>query len=132
MNSLIEFYIQAAKRIIKNQHQHPMKFLSFLFRRVNNGIFRNGDGNSCPLTLCWPKQSMLAKVKRIQFRRQQNAHALWFLYFSMLLLSLFSHVRLCVTPQTAAHQAPPFLGFSRQEHWSGVPLPSLILPHSDQ
>ena len=28
------------------------------------------------------------------------------------------------TPQTAAHQAPPSLGFSRQEHWSGLPLPS--------
>ena len=35
-----------------------------------------------------------------------------------------SHVRLCVTPQTAAHQAPPSMGFSRQEYWSGVPLPS--------
>ena len=42
----------------------------------------------------------------------------------LLLLSCFSHVRLCVTPKTAAHQAPPSLGFSRQEHWSGLPLPS--------
>ena len=42
----------------------------------------------------------------------------------LLLLSRFSHVRLCVTPQMAAHQAPPSLGFSRQEHWSGLPLPS--------
>ena len=33
----------------------------------------------------------------------------------LLLLSHFSHVRLCVTPETAAHQAPPSLGFSRQE-----------------
>ena len=42
----------------------------------------------------------------------------------LLLLSRFSHVRLCVTPQTAAHQAPLSLGFSRQEHWSGLPFPS--------
>ena len=42
----------------------------------------------------------------------------------MLLLSHFSRVRLCVTPWTAAHQASPSLGFSRQEHWSGLPLPS--------
>ena len=35
-----------------------------------------------------------------------------------------SRVRLCVTPETAAHQAPPSLGFSRQEHWSGLPFPS--------
>ena len=42
----------------------------------------------------------------------------------LLLLSCFSRVQLCVTPQTAAHQAPLSLGFSRQEHWSGLPLPS--------
>ena len=41
-----------------------------------------------------------------------------------LLLSQFSHVRLCVIPQTAAHQPPPSLGFSRQERWSGLPFPS--------
>ena len=40
------------------------------------------------------------------------------------LLSCLSHVRLCATPQTAAHQAPPSMGFSRQEYWSGLPLPS--------
>ena len=38
--------------------------------------------------------------------------------------SRFSRVRLCVTPLTAAHQAPPSLGFSRQEHWSRLPFPS--------
>ena len=42
----------------------------------------------------------------------------------LLLLSCFSRVRLCATPQTAAHQSPPFLGFSRQEYWSGLPFPS--------
>ena len=42
----------------------------------------------------------------------------------LLLLSHFSHVRLCATPETAAHQAPPSLGFSGQEHWSGLPFPS--------
>ena len=42
----------------------------------------------------------------------------------LLLLSLFSRVRLCATPETAAHQAPPSLGFSRQEHWRGLPFPS--------
>ena len=36
-----------------------------------------------------------------------------------------SHVRLLVTPWTAAYQAPPSMGFSRQEYWSGLPLPSL-------
>ena len=35
-----------------------------------------------------------------------------------------SHVWLLATPWTAAYQAPPSMGFSRQEYWSGVPLPS--------
>ena len=43
---------------------------------------------------------------------------------NLLLLSPFSRVWLCATPQMAAHQAPPSLGFSRQEHWSGLPFPS--------
>ena len=42
----------------------------------------------------------------------------------LLLLSHFSRVQLCETPWTAAHQAPPSLGFSRQEHWSRLPFPS--------
>ena len=42
----------------------------------------------------------------------------------LLLLSRFSCVWLCVTPYTAAHQAPLSLGFSRQEYWSGFPFPS--------
>ena len=39
-------------------------------------------------------------------------------------VKLLSRVRLVATPWTAAHQAPPSMGFSRQEYWSGVPLPS--------
>ena len=35
-----------------------------------------------------------------------------------------SRVRLLATPWTAAHEAPPSMGFSRREYWSGVPLPS--------
>ena len=42
----------------------------------------------------------------------------------LLMLSRVSHVQLCVTPLTAAHQAPLSLGLSRQEYWSGLPLPS--------
>ena len=45
----------------------------------------------------------------------------------LLLLSRFSRVLLCATPQMAAHQALPSLGFSRQEYWSGLPFPSPML-----
>ena len=39
-------------------------------------------------------------------------------------MKLLSHVRLFTTPWAAAYQAPPSMGFSRQEYWSGVPSPS--------
>ena len=45
----------------------------------------------------------------------------------LLLLSRFSRVQLFATPWTAAYQAPLSMGFSRQEYWSGVPLPSLAV-----
>ena len=41
-----------------------------------------------------------------------------------------SRVRLLATPWTAAHQAPLSMGFSRQEYWSGVPLPSGLFHHN--
>ena len=40
------------------------------------------------------------------------------------LTRLLSCVRLFATPWTVAHQAPPFMGFSRQDSWSGLPFPS--------
>ena len=39
-------------------------------------------------------------------------------------VKLLSRVRLFATPWTVAHQAPPFMGFSRQDCWSGLPFPS--------
>ena len=47
------------------------------------------------------------------------------LIWGLLLLSCFSCVRLCATPWTAAYQAPPYMGFSRQEYWSGLPFSSV-------
>ena len=53
-----------------------------------------------------------------------SASACPWLLLLLLLLSCFSHVWFCATPWTAAHQAPLSMGVSRQEYWSGVPLPS--------
>ena len=47
-----------------------------------------------------------------------------FLNSFLMLVKSLSHVQLFVTPWTAAHQAPLSMGFSKQEYWSGVPLPS--------
>ena len=42
-------------------------------------------------------------------------------------VKLLSRVRLLATPWTAAHQASPSMGFSRQEYWSGVPLQHILI-----
>ena len=64
----------------------------------------------------------------VLFCESHNCHfdliVVYFICHSAMLLSRFSRVRLCATPQTAAPQAPLSLGFSRQEHWSGLPFPS--------
>ena len=44
-------------------------------------------------------------------------------------VKLLGHVRLLVTPWTAAYQTPLSMGFSRQEYWSGVPLVQLMNPN---
>ena len=65
--------------------------------------------------------TFLPRSKRLLISWLQSPSAVILL---LLLLSHFSCVRLCATPLTAAHQAPPSFGFSRQEHWSGLPFPS--------
>ena len=69
-------------------------------------------------TKLWVK---VADIKLWLYQNSLSNH-----YNMLLLLSRFSRVQLCATPETAAHQAPPSLGFSRQEHWSGLPFPSLM------
>ena len=64
--------------------------------------------------------SIPIKLSTVFFRELEQMISICML----LLLSHFSCVRLCVTPETEAHQAPLSLGFSRQEHWSGLPFPS--------
>jgi len=64
--------------------------------------------------------SSISHIRELPRHREFKVHLLLLL----LLLSCFSRVQLCVTPETAAHQALLSLGFSRQEHWSGLPFPS--------
>ena len=55
--------------------------------------------------------------------RMQPVHSAVIMKVKVKVKSL-SRVRLLATPWTAAYQAPPSMGFSRQEYWSGLPLPS--------
>ena len=79
---------------------------------------------------CWPSTCL----QKCQFR--STAHCLIGLFFDIRLYELIicfgwklkvkslSHVRLFTTPWTVAHQAPPSMGFSWQEYWSGLPFSS--------
>ena len=72
------------------------------------------------------KKKKKSKRENPKFENRSQSVALdkLVVWLGILLLSRFSRVQLCATPQMAAHQAPPSLGFSRQEHWSGLPFPS--------
>ena len=78
----------------------------------------------CTLLCC----SHVAVLPNRQQRKEKNRLHFFFFFkvncLLLLLLNHFSRLGLCVTPQTSAHQALPPLGFSRQEHWSGLPFPS--------
>ena len=84
---------------------------------------------SCP-TLCDPRDSSApgSPIPGILQTRTLEWVAISFssAWKGKVKVKSLSRVRLLVTPWTAAHQAPPSMGFSRQEYWSGVPLPSLL------
>ena len=66
----------------------------------------------------WISAATKEKSTQVSQKKSRNGVS------TLLLLSRLSRVWLCATPQMAARQAPPSLGFSRQEHWSGLPFPS--------
>ena len=81
---------------------------------------------SCP-TLCDPIDGSLPSSSVpgiLQARTRVGCHFL--LQCRKVKVKPLSRVQLLATPWTAAYQAPPSMGFSRQEYWSGVPLPSPI------
>ena len=78
----------------------------------------------CLVWVTLPTEDNLHSISQFAVQRIFYRTAIKNVDSHSLLLSRFSHVRFCVTPYTATHQAPPSLVFSRQEHWSGLPLPS--------
>ena len=89
------------------------------------GVGSQGTGSMAIMVMslhpcsCW--NYVMTRLK-IWFQDQES----YVVMLLLLLLRRFSCVRLCATPQTAAHQAPLCLGFSRQEHWSGLPFPAPV------
>ena len=100
----------------------------------------------CPCCCCWVTSVVSDSVR--PHRRQPNrlpspqdspgkntgvgCHFLLQCMKGKVKVKSFSRVWLLVTPWTAAYQAPPSMGFSRQEYWSGVPLPAPYLLSKSQ
>ena len=105
----------------KNTQPHAIQFLNFLAATAAKSL------QSCP-TLCDPIDSSppgssvhgILQARTLELVAISSSNA-W--KWKVKVKSL-SRVRLLETPWTAAHQAPLSMGFSRQEYWSGVPLPS--------
>ena len=111
------------------KHKH-WKFLQHLSQWHYAGVSRwNSSVSHLPLWTIlfglW-KRSILSGCHRGSHSTLLYSFSSCSITYSLLLLLLshFSRVQLCATPETAAHQAPPSLGFSRQEHWRGLPFPS--------
>ena len=104
----------------------------YTFPRLCN-IWLNSRQLDSLICLCIQSMAILVQflyVREVQAYlpscavRGENPHTHTLLLLLLLLLSRFSRVHLCVTPQTAAHQAPLSLGYSKQKHWRGLPFPS--------
>ena len=113
---------------VKSMNQGKLKVVKQEMARVNIDILGIneqkwkwlGEFNSDDHYIYYCGQESLRR-NGISLRVKKGSQNAWLL---LLLLSRFRRIRLCVIPQTAAHQAPPSLGFSRQEYWSGLPFPS--------
>ena len=79
---------------------------------------------SCPTLR--PHRRQPTRLPRSWDSPGKNAGVGCHFFLQRMKVNSLSRVRLPVTPWTAAHQAPPSMGFSSQEYWSGVPLPSPI------
>ena len=87
------------------------------------GVLKLGDSRSIMRISC---KFLIIRDRKFS-PRSRNFVNVWQLIYDtplLLLLSRFSRAQCCATPEMAAHQALPFLGFSRQKHWSGLPFPS--------
>ena len=105
----------------------PLLLLPLIFSSIR--VFSNELGLHIMLTKYWSFTFSLSPSTKYFFRVDwcdllAVQGTLKSLFQLLLLLSHFSRVRLYATPWTAAYQAPSSLGFSRQEHWSGLPFPS--------
>ena len=88
--------------------------------------------DKCSCAVVWAFSKEYNQMVISTWRDVPHRQVISRMQFSLLFgCHVFSHVQLFVTPWTVAYQAPPSMEFSRQEYWSGVPLPSPTSEHKN-
>ena len=129
MEIVTDFIVLASKITADVDCSHEIKRSLLLQRKAMTNLAAAAAKllQSCP-TLCDPIDGLLpgSPVPGILKARTLEWVAISFsnAWKWKVKVKSLSHVQLFATPLTAAHQAPPAIGFSRHEYWSGVPLPS--------
>ena len=129
METVTDFIFLGSKITGDGDCSHKIKRCLLLGRKVMTNLAAAAKSlQSCP-TLCDPMDSSppgspvpgILQARTLEWVAISFSNA-W--KWKVKVTSL-SHIQLIATPWTAAYQAPLSMGFSRQEYWSGVPLPSL-------
>ena len=128
MKTVTDFIFLLSKITADGDCSHEIKRRLVLGRKVMTNLAAAKSLQSCP-TLCNPIDGSppsstipgILQARTLQWVAMSFSSA-W--KWKVKVKSL-SCVWLLATPWTAAYQAPPSMGFSRQEYWSGLPLPSL-------
>ena len=120
-----EHHMSTLFQSLQNEELCLASHLCFLYLAVIQNDWTSGTAPWCSTKSVQSSKWELKKIKCFRLNKSFYYYRLTFvLQIEGSLLSHFSHFRLCATPKMAAHQAPPSLGFSRREHWSGLPFPS--------
>ena len=127
-------YMTTGKTIALTRRTFGDKVMSLLFNMLSAAAATAAKSlQSCP-TLCNPIDGSLlgSSVPGILQARTLEWVAISFsnAWKWKVKVKSLSHVWLLAIPWTVAHQAPPSMGFSRQEYWSGLPLPSPLFMYT--
>ena len=130
VKTVTDFILGGSKITADGDCSHEIKRCLLLGRKIMTSLAAAAKSLQSYLTLCDPMDCSLpgSPVPEILQARTREWVAISFsnAWKWKVKVKLLSHVRLFTTPRTAAYQAPLSLGFSRQESWSGLPLPSPV------
>ena len=126
INSWSLLRLMSVESVMPSNHlilRHPLLLPLSIFPSIR--VFSNESVLLIRWTKCWRFSFSISPS--IEYSGLISFRINWFDFYTLLLLLLlsrFSCVQLCATPETAAPQAPTSVGFSRQGHWSELPFPS--------